>query len=352
MVKLLLYYPFGQTPRNTGDDNDDDCILFQSPVLPFNTQSSSFSHPSQSIGSKLRCFCTTNSTSSPVPITTPRRINDQQNCHKTIQTSLFNSSISVSLLNARSVPNKVISICEFLRGKQIIACGLTETWLTGNDSVVCAECNELGFSILHCPRKTSKRGGVGFLYKSNLVVKRCKSKSFTTCENLEVTLKGKNKTFIFSTIYRTGLLTLQNQVIFLKEFEEHVQSIITKNMFIVLWGDFNIHVEKQDDSLAINFLHLMETLGFKQLINQPTHLAGGTLDLIFIRHTNDVNNVVVHNDDVSEQLSDHYVIQAQLPDRPLHEVKTLRCTFRQTTSIIISLFKCALRRKNQFYHCY
>ena len=42
-----------------------------------------------------------------------------------------------------SMKNKVISLSEYLTEKNIIACGITETWLGEHEEVVEQECEEL-----------------------------------------------------------------------------------------------------------------------------------------------------------------------------------------------------------------
>ena len=50
-------------------------------------------------------------------------------------------------------------------------------------------------------------------------------------------------------------------------------------------GDFNIHSEVNDSRLSNEFLDLLESFGFTQIVKSPTHVAGNTLDLIFTNET-------------------------------------------------------------------
>ena len=66
--------------------------------------------------------------------------------------------------------------------------------------------------------------------------------------------------------------------------EDYVTSIALKKEHVILGGDFNIHVEDSNDTLAEDFMDLMNSMGFEQVIDFPTHIKGGTLDLIFVRN--------------------------------------------------------------------
>lgn len=48
----------------------------------------------------------------------------------------------------------------------------------------------------------------------------------------------------------------------------------------LLLGDFNIHVCCPDRSLVSEFCNVLDSFGFTQYMNQPTHVRGHTLDLI------------------------------------------------------------------------
>ena len=64
------------------------------------------------------------------------------------------------------------------------------------------------------------------------------------------------------------------------DFEAEYESLIISdsgktNDFHI--GDLNIHVEKKDDSDAINFTKLLQRYDQKQLINEATHIKGAPL---------------------------------------------------------------------------
>ena len=104
------------------------------------------------------------------------------------------ATLTIALINVRSLRNKEILLCESLLNKNINICCLTETWLTEADTVVYTELSHYGFKLLHCPRKTGRGGGVGIIVKSNLNIQPIKSLSYRFFELLQATLRIHTKT--------------------------------------------------------------------------------------------------------------------------------------------------------------
>ena len=51
-------------------------------------------------------------------------------------------------------------------------------------------------------------------------------------------------------------------------------------------------MNNQSDGLTNSFMTITDTLGFKQLIQHPTHIGGNTLDLVLTRGV-DISDLVV-----------------------------------------------------------
>ena len=60
-------------------------------------------------------------------------------------------------------------------------------------------------------------------------------------------------------------------------FESSIKAIRNK---ILLIGDFNVHMDRPDDSNTIIFNELLDSLNFRNNISFQTHISGHTLDLI------------------------------------------------------------------------
>ena len=57
---------------------------------------------------------------------------------------------------------------------------------------------------------------------------------------------------------------------------------------LLITGDFNIHVDKLGDPDGDSFRELLESMGFLQHVDKPTHQSGHTLDLIITRQCDSV----------------------------------------------------------------
>ena len=55
----------------------------------------------------------------------------------------------MTLINAHSVKNKVIALCESLNEKNVTACAVTETWLKSEDNVIKQEFMTNGYNLIH-----------------------------------------------------------------------------------------------------------------------------------------------------------------------------------------------------------
>ena len=69
--------------------------------------------------------------------------------------------------------------------------------------------------------------------------------------------------------------------LFVDEFSDFAADLATYADNILLIRDFNIHVNNPSDALARAFMSITDTLGFKQLVQHPTHIGGNTLDLVY-----------------------------------------------------------------------
>ena len=120
------------------------------------------------------------------------------------------------------------------------------------------------------------------------------------------------KKFCISTFYRVGTLGTEN----FELVEKYFKTLACKRKLDkhVLVGDLNLSDVSWPDAtttvqLQQKFLNLfLVDLGHSQLISEPTHISGNTLDLLFTNIPNLINDVTVlgHNEVCK---SDHFGIQ-------------------------------------------
>ena len=77
----------------------------------------------------------------------------------------------------------------------------------------------------------------------------------------------------------------------------------------IIMGDFNLHVNNENDDNSVNFLEMMLAFGLKQNVMFDTHKSGNTLDLIFTENDSTVTVKSVYK---GEQLSDHSIVHMVL----------------------------------------
>ena len=90
---------------------------------------------------------------------------------------------------------------------------------------------------------------------------------------------------------------------FLHEFKRLLDVITREYNHIIFTGDFNIHMDNGMQSSAIEFYMMLNVRGLVQHVNEPTHIGGHTLDLVFTWNM-DISDLTVRDMDIS----DHYMI--------------------------------------------
>ena len=191
------------------------------------------------------------------------------------------------------------------------------------DSAKIFEIREHGYNIHSRPR-AGRGGGVAFLFKKDLDVdvKRHNVPNIKSFEVVETVIKGKHEMLRCCTVYRTSVKsktkidyaqTKLNK--FLDEFAEYLDSLILKPGKPIISGDLNFHLEDLNCDAANTFKRLISSRGFVQHVNEPTHILGGTLDVIVTRDNVtdyiDIRNIEVHCN--TGTTSDHYLLTFQVP---------------------------------------
>ncbi|KAL5254242.1 hypothetical protein ACHWQZ_G013877 [Mnemiopsis leidyi] len=182
------------------------------------------------------------------------------------------SSITFLLWNSRSLSNKYDDLMCLLQDEKVdIAC-ITETWLTDQANFVTSAIKSYGYNIIHTYRADTRGGGTAVIYHSSLKVATAnlRGHSFQTFEYVVGTLRcDADMKITIVSLYRTGPITSR----FFEEFDEFLAVILLKSDYLVLTGDFNIHMETGDSNSA-QLLQITDSYGLKQLVKVPTHRCG------------------------------------------------------------------------------
>ena len=228
--------------------------------------------------------------------------------------------LQLACFNVRSLGNKLPGVIELLKDKNIAVCCITESWLKVKDSAKFAEIHDYGFDIFSAPRK-GKGGGVAFIFNPEIVKPvRNNVTTYSSFEILECVIQTTTLLRL-CVVYRCTQVKSQDTYCdtklskFMIEFEDYLDSLLTKNGAPIICGDFNIHVENDNDKAAQNFKALYESRGFIQHVGAPTHVAGGTLDLVLTRE-NVADAIPIRNISVNPDTgtsSDHYFVSFNAP---------------------------------------
>ena len=104
-------------------------------------------------------------------------------------------------------------------------------------------------------------------------------------------------------------------------------------------GDFNIHIDdavEQPDTQT--FLDLLDSLGLKQHVTQPTHVSGHILDLIITRNS---ENIIKYPPSVDRFIPDHASIHSIMctleQSNPASIVMTRR--YRKIKSVNVETYR-------------
>ena len=264
------------------------------------------------------------------------------------------ATLKIACFNARSINNKTTGFLEVLKDRSVDICCTTETWLKLNDTAISSEIKDFGYDILSAPR-AGRAGGVAFIFKSSKI-KPTKNnvKHYTSFEALECVIKSKDGLLRICVIYRTTQNKLKilyeetKTSKFFDQFDEYLDDVLQKGGKPIICGDFNFHVEDKLDLVAQKFLSLIKSKGFHQHINKPTHIGGGTLDLLLTRK-NVADNITIQNINIEPTTGmptcDHYFIDFCIPFQIDHLGKSniIEKDYRTYSKIDLETFRADIK---------
>ena len=220
--------------------------------------------------------------------------------------------INMALWNARSIrpPNKITATIDFIIDHNIDVFAITESWLKGDSkdqlvvSDILSTLPDYEFCTHH--RKGKGGGGLAFIVRKSLHIKKKAHKGFRTFELLDVSITTDSRVINLVLLYRPPSASVSE---FLIEFSTLLETLVLTAGHLVLFGDFNIHVDKPTQSQVSRFLSMLDVAGFTQHVKETTHVKGHVLDLLVTR----TSEQIVNNISVNPSLpSDHYVVSCTL----------------------------------------
>ena len=221
----------------------------------------------------------------------------------------------IGTLNVHSLMNKTAGILDHLEDNQCDICLVQETYLKNSDTAKVQEIREYGWNIYSSPRAERAGGGIGVLYRDGVKVKLSPTRSTFKSFQIQEVLVGSGEDMVrLCNIYRppyTGKARF-TAALFLEEFVDYLSELNVKTGSPVLMGDFNFQVQDLSDFYAEKFLKILDSFGLEQLTPcQPTHIRGGTLDLVICQSDFKAKfgSVEILRDGTD---SDHYMVLSEL----------------------------------------
>ena len=168
---------------------------------------------------------------------------------------------------------------------------LTETWIIDKDpDLYMKNATPNGYSFTHKARSNGQLGGgLGVIIHNDIKFEDHSSElgEFPSFEHIAIRTTKCGLSVWYYLIYRpppspvNGLSKAQ----FVLEFAEFLSAIALRPGHMCILGDFNIHMDVNNDSECKQFTSLLASFDLVQHVHGPTHSRGHTLDLIITKKT-------------------------------------------------------------------
>lgn len=229
----------------------------------------------------------------------------------------MNNCIKIAHINIRSLVPKLNDLVQFVVEHNLDVLIISETWLGSavHESHVSVD----GYRIFRKDRD-GRGGGVAILLRDCFNASVIDTSS--VIEQIWIAISIHNIKFIVGGLYRPPQFDYK---LFLSELECSLISCLPVSNTIVCGGDLNIDL-LQCSSVTSYFSDFIESVGLKQIVDQPTRIAPNSASLIDVLLISD--DIRVYNTAVVDcEFSDHDFIFCIVEcDRPVVEpvIRTYR----------------------------
>ena len=191
-----------------------------------------------------------------------------------------------ALLNCQSVNNKFLLINDVILDNNLDAIVMTETWHVCSSDLPLRRAAPPGYSIVEAARPgytsncVTNHGGIAIVHHDSHTVRVITLPIRPTPFEVLVCHFNPAK-LIFITLYRPSYLSITE--LFFEELISLLEIVSTYGSEIVLSGDFNIHVDDDNDISARRLLKLLDAFNLQQHVTTSTHARGHTLAMLITR---------------------------------------------------------------------
>ncbi|KAK0151915.1 hypothetical protein N1851_006719 [Merluccius polli] len=152
---------------------------------------------------------------------------------------------------------------------------LTETWLQDGECTPFSELLPPDCLFISSPRSTGRGGGLASVFKSSFQCRQSPSDTYSSFE-LQMFELHLSSPVMFAVIYRPPKFNKG----FINDFADFLSRVTVNYDYLLISGDFNIHVCCESRPLVNDFLNLLASFNLVQSVRAPTHEKGHTLDLV------------------------------------------------------------------------
>lgn len=193
-------------------------------------------------------------------------------------------TLSAACINIRSLLPKLNVIHSFILQSSVSVLFITETWLhPDNDGSVL---RLPGYNFVGSPRET-RGGGVGVYIRN--CIKYNLIETSDVIEQLFLSFEISNTKLVMGVVYRPPTFNYKS---FLDILEDTIAAVMPVSDKIVCCGDFNVDCLMASDARALYLLDFFDSMGFTQLIDQPTRLLS-LLDLLLVSNVDMISTSTV-----------------------------------------------------------
>ena len=216
-----------------------------------------------------------------------------------------------------------------------IAC-ICETWFDSLTGKHTSEIKRAGFDIIHAHRATKAGGGTAVMYRNTLNVKKgeASSSKYSSFEYSFIYLYSGRLKIMLICLYRNQKISMN---LFCDELVTFLENVFEKSDILIIVGDFNVWVDVEDNLDAKKLLKEMGAYGFTQIIEEPTHRCGHTLDHVYVNLYQMNLNAYVINDGFGVS-PDHYPVMLEIPINE-SKVENTTISYRKIKDINLEKFQ-------------
>jgi len=193
-----------------------------------------------------------------------------------------NNNIYVGLLNIRSLSPKVDKVFEIMNnGLDIFV--ITESWHGSSDDICVKSAMPPGFCFADFLRPHDPyHGGIIVYHRSIYRFTKIELPPLKSFEAVALRVCLNKLDVLLLAVYRPGSAPISP--LFFQELLTVLEHISMSGTYMLIAGDFNLHIENSDDCHVKTFFDILESFCLSNVVDQPTHIKGGILDLIISSH--------------------------------------------------------------------